>query len=461
MTAATTAHQPLRIVSRRAQLLLQRHREQNGLSTPAAKKTTPKKEDDTPWPKSLRYTFYTLCAVAVPMSIGQAIALSPRLREKLSGDDVECDTSSSTPTKSSGGSSGLSSSRGIISLVRNYWGHEDYLPPVDRPQLKHTEPGHRKKYQEDNYSSLLQLFGLYTTKDEEQSSSSHRANGKVEEEVPLSLDNEPPSYIRNDQKILSQYLSTKCNPSGVKTRLTLLPSNYFNADGNLIDTEDIDNTAGYDTECTLPANITLKTLREHCLGSDAQCVKRDLAEKFDPTFHSKSTTERLRTIHWNEDCRWVVSFADDEEEEDSKEDTYNTSEEKMFSISVLGNDTAQDAEMKHSKPTDQASRELRHLTAINSSWTYFPDSAMNNSVTSPTAMGSAAVSSSPSAPTSVTVNTTDNSLRVQRLQYQIATLENDLKDSSSMRDRDDMAEELRLAKRELRSLKPWYKRFWG
>ena len=61
----------------------------------------------------------------------------------------------------------------------------------------------------------------------------------------------------------------------------------------------------------------------------------------------------------------------------------------------------------------------------------------------------------------MTVNTTDNSLRVQRLQYQIATLENDLKDSSSMRDRDDMAEELRLAKRELRSLKPWYKRFWG
>ena len=86
---------------------------------------------------------------------------------------------------------------------------------------------------------------------------------------------------------------------------------------------------------------------------------------------------------------------------------------------------------------------------------------MNNSVTSPTAMGSAAVSSCPSGPTSVTVNTTDNSLRVQRLQYQIATLENDLRDSSSMRDRDDMAEELRLAKRELRSLKPWYKRFWG
>ena len=83
-------------------------------------------------------------------------------------------------------------------------------------------------------------------------------------------------------------------------------------------------------------------------------------------------------------------------------------------------------------------------------------------MTSPTAMGSAAVSSSPSAPSSsVTVNTTDNSLQVQRLQYQIATLENDLRDSSSMRDRDDMAEELRLAKRELRSLKPWYKRFWG
>ena len=157
----------------------------------------------------------------------------------------------------------------------------------------------------------------------------------------------------------------------------------------------------------------------------------------------------------------MVSFADDEEEEDSKEDTYNTSEENMFSISVLGNDTAQDAEEKHSKPTDQASRELRHLTAINSSWTYFPDSAMNNSVTSPTAMGSAAVSSSPSAPSSVTVTTNDNSLQVQRLQYQIATLENDLRDSSSMRDRDDMAEELRLAKRELRSLKPWYKRFWG
>ena len=392
------------------------------------------------------------------MSIGQAIALSPRLREKMLGDDVECECD--TKAKSNNGGGSLSSSRGIISLVRNYWGHEDYLPPVDRPQLIHTEPGHRKKYQEDNYSSLLQLFGLYTTKDEEPSLSSY-TDGKVEEEeVPLSLDNEPPSYIRNDQKILSQYLSTKCNPLGVKTRLTLLPSD-FNADGNhLIDTEDIDNTAGYDTECTLPANITLKTIREHCQGSDAQCVKRDLAEKYDPAFHSKSTTERLRTKSWNEDCRWVVSFGDDDEES-SKEDTYNTDEENMFSISVLGNDIAQDAEKKHSKPTDQASRDLRHLTAINSSWTYFPDSAKNNSVTSPTAMGSAAVTSSPSAPSSVTVNTTDNSLQVQRLQYQIATLENDLRDSSSMRDRDDMTEELRLAKRELRSLKPWYKRFWG
>ena len=108
---------------------------------------------------------------------------------------------------------------------------------------------------------------------------------------------------------------------------------------------------------------------------------------------------------------------------------------------------------------DSSSKELRHFTAIHSSWTFFPESA-DVPVTPPTAMGSVASGSSSTSTTTASTSITTDSIQEQRLKHQITTLENDLKDPSSMRDRDDMYEELRLAKRELRSLKPWYKRLW-
>ena len=191
------------------------------------------------------------------------------------GDAIEDEDSSDTS---------ITSPQGIISMVRSYWGNEDYTAPVDRPQIKYVTPGSRKIWQEDNYTSFLQLFGLYTPPPQDEQT-------KLEEEdvsVPLSLDNEPPFNIRHDQTILSKYLSTATNPSGVNARLTLLPCNTNTSDGNIIDIED---TAGYITECTLPANTNMNTLREHINGSDAQYVRRGLMES-DPNFEAKSTGER-------------------------------------------------------------------------------------------------------------------------------------------------------------------------
>ena len=435
--AVTAAQQPLRIVSRRAQQLLQRRRaRQGGDQSPndgaaAAAKATPK-QDAAPWPKSLRYTFYTVCVASIPFSIGQAIALSPRLREwMLSGDDAEV----------SSNDDGGFSARKIISLVRSYWGQEDYVPFVDRPKLKHVAPGHRNEWQEDNYSSLLKLFGLYTPKEEEASDSVD------ENSIPISLENEPPHNIRNDQTILSQYLSTKTNISGVKTQLTLIPCTDDVDEGN------IDSIAGYETECTLPANTSMNTLRALCHGSDAQSIKRDLAES-DPVFHSKYTNERLNTKSWNEDCRWVVTFAD-LEEDDSEGYADDLADSKSIN---LFNES-------HPTPSHDASKVFRHSTSIHSSWSYFPEFASTSS--SPTALGSVAASLGSSNTASTTdastskYDTSTESLQIQKLQHQIATLERELKDPSSMRDRDGMYEELKLAKGELRSLKPWWRKFWG
>ena len=87
-------------------------------------------------------------------------------------------------------------------------------------------------------------------------------------------------------------------------------------------------------------------------------------------------------------------------------------------------------------------------------------SMMVPSIEKQSAMGSVASGSSSTSTTTASTSITTDSIQEQRLKHQITTLENDLKDPSSMRDRDDMYEELRLAKRELRSLKPWYRRLW-
>lgn len=340
------------------------------------------------------------------------------------------------------------SSRRIISLVRKYWGVEDYLPPVDQPQLKHIAPGHKNEWEEDNQSSLLHLVGMYTP-----SSNTNQTTTKdIENNIPMSLTNEPLSDVRTDQMLLDQYLSTKTNPKGVKTRLSLFPAasaammegSAIAGAGGAVDTMD----AGYETECTLPGTISASTLRQHIKGSQAQAVKRDLAELNDPAFRSKSTEETIRTKSWNEECRWTVSFAatDDDDGDGAG----------MSGDVPLSSDAAFEESERPSKLIE-ASKELRHDTAVNSSWSQFPDTGNVAGAGSNSAPANATGASSSNSAAS----TPNESLLVQKLKYQIETLERELQDPSSMRDRDGMYEELRLAKRELKSLKPWYRRLLG
>jgi hypothetical protein len=451
-TAAVAQQGALRIVSRRAQLLLQRHKQkqqQGGNPSASTTKTSsiPPKPEETPWPPSIRYTFYTLCVASVPFAIGQAFASSPKLREYVLGEDVDVEKEIS-----GGETDGVVSSKNILSLVRGYWGHEEYVPPIDRLPLKHATPGYRHAWQEDNFSSALQMLGLYSRTTTANSNNTATPDDDTSEEggsIPMSLDNEPPFHIRHDQKILSQYLSTTTNPWGVKTRLTLLP--YASASSSSDD--DMDNIAGYDTICTLPANLTMNSLRALCKGSNAQAMKRDLAEKSDLSFLSKSMCERIRTYCWREDCRWVVTFPDDDDKN------------ALTLDDVIGNDVSLDSS-SHEYSLQKASDVLRHNTSIYSSWNYFPEAsgisptaALASTLGTPSAAakkGGGTIGSS----NTVTTSSRMESLQIQKLQYDIAELERELKDPSSLRDRDSMYEELRLAKRELRKLKPWWRRIW-
>lgn len=389
---------------------------------------------------------------SVPFAIGQALASSPKLREFVFGDDLDSETVE-------GGGNAVFSARKIMSLVRGYWGHEDYVPPVDRLPLKHATPGYRHAWQEDNLSSALQMLGLYSRKMTDHSTATDENTvDKIGSSMSMmSLDNEPPYHIRHDQTILSQYLSTKTNPLGVKTRLTLLPCASSGSGASNSDVEDIlDNIAGYDTICTLPANITMNTLRSLCKGSDAQAMKRDLAEKSDLTFLSKSMSERIRTYCWREDCRWVVTFPDDDD---------NNEHVATLDGSIVENDSLLDS-YPHEHSLKSASDVLRHNTSIYSSWNYFPET-LGSSATS--ALASSLGSSSATAKKvgavgsskyTSTTSSSMESLEIQKLQYFISELERELKDPSSLRDRDSMYEELKLARRELRKLKPWWRRIW-
>lgn len=436
-----------RIISRRAQALLKTHAPNRfPTSSPKPKSS---KADETSWPKGVRYTFYTVCVASVPFSIGTAISLSPKLREWMTGDGApatEDDASSS---------SGLSGKK-LIRVVRQYWGTEDEIPFVDRPAAGYITPGSRKAWQEDNYSSFLHLIGL----DNETINDTEKNLGG--EEVPLSLENEPPANIRHGQELLDKFLSPITNPEGVKTRLTLLPCT---------DDEDVDN-AGYDTECTLPANVSLDTLRQMCKGSDAQYTRKVLADSW-PDFRLVSSNERLRTGSWSKDCRWVVSFVDDDESESEATDKSggNNIDDLVADVVVYGDkgaDVVMAAAGGSLSQEDDNSEVLRKSTSIHSSWSYFPELA--NGTAAPTgpassplgtsmgAGGRSASSASSATQQQPSMSISNDDLRIQQLQHQITTLKQELNDPNSFRDRDSMYEELNQAKRELRSLKPWWRR---
>ena len=398
MASSTAA---VRIISRRAQEILRAHASKNGKAPPSQITAKSGKLDQTTsWPKSVRYTFYSVCVAAVPFFIGTAISLSPRLREWIIGDEPPTDDNAS-------GFSG----RKLIELVRHYWGTEDFVPPIDRPAVEHISPGSRKLWQEDNYSSFLHLLGLDTQK---QHSDLPALTKK--EEVPMSLTNEPSANIRHDQELLEKFLSPVTNPEGVKARLLLLPCTNDN---------DVEN-AGYDTECTLPANVSVDILRQICKGSDAQYTRKVLGDG-SPDFRLVSSNERLRTGSWSKDCRWTISFTDLESEEDNSEKVVD------HAIDI---------------PSEDNSDLLRKNTSIHSSWSYFQGLSSGVASNPTPALGS-----------SIGVTTVSHDdLRIQQLRHQISTLKQALKDPNSLRDRDDMYAELQQAKSELRRLEPWWRR---
>lgn len=428
--ASAVSSSSTRIISRRAQSLLKIHATKTGKSLPSSQaKTTAKssaQEEQTSWPKSVRYTFYTVCAAAVPFSIGTAISLSPRLRDWILGDAPPPTDDDGDNTNSSG-----FSGRKLIEFIRNYWGTEDYVPPIDRPAVEYLSPGYRKLWQEDNYSSFLHMLGMDNTQQQMQNSD--------EEKTPLSLVHEPPARIRHDQDLLDRFLSPVTNPEGVKTRLTLLPCT---------DDNDVEN-AGYDTECTLPANVSVDTLRQICQGSDAQYTRKVLADSW-PDFRLVSSNERLRTGSWRKDCRWTISFTDPES------DDVDDNNDVAFGDKQTLHPTMGESESHVEGNSDS----LRKNTSIHSSWSYFAEldngAVSSSKPTSPLGAsmgGSGSVSTSSKQPS---ISSYDD-LRIEQLQHQIATLKQELNDPSSFRDRDDMYAELKQAKRELRSLKPWWR----
>ena len=455
MASAMAAQQrpAMRIASRRALLLLQKTR--GGAKQPQPL-VPPKKPEEAPWPDSVRYPFYAFLAASAPFAAGQALALSPRLRNSVLGDDCG-DEDDDDDYKGR-----------VLSWVRRTWGREEYVPPVDLiPSLVHATPGHRNSWQEDDYSSLLEMFGLYR----------HRGDDVVVlPPAPSSLDGEPPHRIRREQAALSRTLS---DPSGVRAKLTLLPSRVTAASsssGAILyddDDDDIDATAAYETERSFPGDVSVSALRRSCPGSDARFLVQELsAGGRGEEGGGTNNYERIRTGGWNEECRWAVTFPDDGDDDGGGDpegggDDDDGSRERNASASSPSswNDGASSTSSLAAAAAMAAALHLRRNTAIRSSWTHFPDAAV---VAAPLAssLGSVAASSasvsSSSSPGGGNAPSYDaKSLLVQGLEYRISALESELRDPACMRDRDDMHEELASARRELRSLKPWWKRGWG
>eukprot|EP00970_Alexandrium_tamarense_P012636 scaffold3010_cov198-Alexandrium_tamarense.AAC.20 len=426
------------IVSRRALTLSQKHAKQSGkapTSNPKSSSNTATKE--TPWPKSLRYTFYGVCAVSVPLSVAQAISMSPCLRNYLEGDDVESE-----------GSDSASASNKLVHMVRQYWGNVDYIAPVDQRSANHVVPGYRLESQEDNWSSLLAFLGLHTPSSEEQSTA------KEEMATPVSFEHEPNTDARHEQTSIMQYLSPQHNPSGVNTHLSLIPCESDKATEN----------SGHEFDYNLPANASLSTLRKSSRVYNASSAKQVLEVTFPGKDFGVGLQSNIQSMSWNGGYRWVLDFGA-YDRIDKAVGNGNAFTVEGFVDSVESGDDNQ-------SQSNEAAKMLLHSTAVNSAWSLF-QSAESNSSEGNTASAST-TSSSPSSSTFITKPTTSapatstpsyssgDNIRMQKLVYEIANLEKDLKDPSSMRDRDAMYEELKEARRELNSLKPsWWRRMRG
>lgn len=431
---ATLSPKNIRIVSRRAQHILQKHAPNKSPGSAGGKAGAKAAEKEAPWPPTLRYLFYTVCTAAVPFSIGTAISMSPRLRDLMLGDETTTDAEGKKTT---------SNSAALVNFVRQYWGVPEYFPPVDQPSMTHVVPGKKNAWEEDNWSSFLKLMGLYS------SPSSGSTTGSSEEILPLSFENEPPSTVRRQQEILSNYLSPAVNPSGVKTRLSLIPSTI----DPLSDPSE-QGLLGNETVHNLPPNVSLKALREEIHMSDIGHAQKVLKE----TFPSLESTVLFENKSYgggsgSGSYRWVLQFADTDEDNNSSS---NITDDAMDNL---------DGDMSSERLPEGAAdaKILRHCTSINSSWSYFPNiSTSSNGLKSGATTNPSMKAAANSGSATSNADNSKNIVRIQQLEYQIASLQNEMKDSASLRDRDTMEEELKLFKSELRSLQPrWWRRVWG
>ena len=391
--SATATQQSFRVASRRAQSLLENHlASKRPPRTKTEKSNASDKSTETPWPKSIRYTFYTACAAAVPFSIGSFIAMSPRLRDSLS-DETDPEQSGVT-------------SNNLVHFVRQYWGNYEYIPPIDRVQLVNVVPGRKLEWQEDNWTSFLEFLGLYSPKE----------GGSVpfdpNEGVPITLENEPPAKIRYEQTSLARFLSPEYNPAGVKVRLSLLPNGVFGDQEN----------STHEFEFSVPTNTSLSALRNEINVSNGF----DAVQKVNSLFSGQNILQNdEENIDWNGTYRCVLDFDSVSENQSLDDDT---------SAAFANAMTATQDKILQSSSQD-TSKMILSNTSSHSSWAYNPSTNAtgnsNSSNTSVSKFSSSSDSSTLSANTDPNVNNT----RVEQLKYQISTLQKELKDPSSLRDR--------------------------
>lgn len=396
MTMSKATPQNFRIASRRAQSLYEKHlASKRPPGSTVTKINTADKSADTPWPTPLRYTFYTVCAAAVPFSIGSMIAMSPRIRDSLV-DETDPDDNGMTTNN-------------LVHLVRQYWGDYDYVPPTDRVEIDNVEPGRRLEWQEDNWSSFLAFLGLYTSKDGQ--SSVRRQNSEGDS---ISLQNEPPANVRDEQTRLARFLSTEYNPSGVGVRLSLLQIETFGGDFNT-------NTT-HEFEFRLPAHVSLSPLRNVLDISGAS----DAVQKLNDLFPGMDILQSDDPgIDWNGSYRCVLDFLSNRGDE---------SDEKG-SNDLLGDTSSNDSESNCTSSSavfPDTSKIILSNTSSHSSWAYVPEqTSFGSSNTSPSKLNSSASTSGSAQAGAQNIN----NARIEHLQYQISVLNQELKDPSSLRDR--------------------------
>lgn len=386
--------------------------------------------------------------------------MSPRLREFLLDDDVFTSGAHDEGERENDDHiARVSYAVKLVNLVRRYWGEPDYVPPVDQPFMTHTLPGYRNQWQENNWSSLLHFLGL----DQITSQSSSYEN------IPMSFENEPSTQIRKQQDVIAQYLSPEHNPTGVKTRISLVPCNLAE---DLISGEDRNQRS---VVCNLPPNVSIGALTKdahYTTNNSNDNTEHDLKKKFDDLFPNLESSRIIDLLISSNNgandsgCyRLALSFAD----EDSDNNVTATGVETFSTDGIPSTaNLPKENGTEILKGADDAYW-LRSNTSIHSSWTYFSELANgssngNASVSSKFGGESSSQSASTSSTKDVSSNGdfSQNNLRIQQLQNQITSLQNELKDPSSLRDIDTIQDELAMAKKELRSLKPgFWKRLWG